>query len=105
MTRNGIFYDLTVSPYYKTLGDFTYFFSSRMHLQKFCTGYKAHRLEMNDRLKKRYGIPVLLDVYADIYYYTLKESRGFLIYNSIEGEYITCKDKLLLSGEKVISVS
>lgn len=102
MTRNGIFYDLSKSPFYKTVGKYTFIFSSLLHLNKFSSGYLNHRIEFNSRLLKRYGFPVEFNSYADLFYYSQKESRGFLVYNADTGEYITCKEKVVLSGEKMM---
>jgi hypothetical protein len=99
-TRNGIYYDLTLSSYIYKLRDtgLTFVFSSDLHLTKFEEQYKKHRNDFNLKLKSRFRLNVNFTTFADIVLYKKIETRGFLIL--IEGGQKLCQENLKLVGER-----
>lgn len=100
-TRNGVYYDLTVSCYkYKPRDTgLTFVFSSDLHLTKFEERIQEHRNDFNLKIKARYRLEVDFKNFADIVLYKKIEKRGFLIVN--EGGQKICQENLILDGEKV----
>lgn len=79
MTRNGVEYNLSQSPYYADVGVLRYYFSSRRHLDKFTSGLEREIKRNNDILLGRYGIMIESDELGAIRYYRMCETRGELI--------------------------
>lgn len=96
VTRNGIYYDLTKSPYKVTTNGLTYYFSSDLHMFKFEDRLKESRNEIDLRLTARYRITIRFPALADITLYQKIETRGFLVIND-KGVRL-CKENLLLNG-------
>ena len=105
VTRNGVYYDLALSPYkFKTPDTkLTYVFSSDLHMLKFEDNYLKYRDEQNIKFKARFRVNTSLSVLHDIVLYKRIESRGFLIIN--EGGNKICQENLILIGEKVTAKS
>lgn len=99
ITRNGVCYDLQMSPYRYTKNGLTFVFSSQTHLDKFKTKYKENRDIVNYSLTKRFKINVNVSQIADIVLYRKVETRGFLIVTA-EGKTL-CQKDLTFSGGKV----
>jgi hypothetical protein len=99
-TRNGIYYDLTLSTYKFKVPDtnITFVFSSDLHMMKFEDQYKANRNDHNLKLKARFRINVDMKVMPDVLLYKKIETRGFLMVN--EGGHRICQEQLILIGEK-----
>ena len=98
ISRNGVCYDLNVSPYKCTINDVTFVFSSKLHLKKFKTKLNDNRKSINDSLTKRFNICVDVSTLADIVLYRKIESRGFLVYS--EGKEL-CQNNIICHGVKV----
>jgi len=105
VTRNGVYYDLTKSSFKFTTLDtkMIFVFSSDLHMFKFEDQYKAHRKELNLKLKARYRLDINTTVLADLVLYNKIETRGFLIIN--EGGQTLCQENLILIGEKAMRKS
>nr|DAO26657.1 MAG TPA: transcriptional regulator [Caudoviricetes sp.] len=99
MTRNGVIYDLTCSPYYIIIGNTSFYFSSKNHLEKFTEKLYEHRDSIKNSLSNRFGMTVELNILADIILYDKVETRGFFIIH--EGVKIKCRKDIILSGTKV----
>jgi len=98
MTRNGIEYNLAITPYRFTSNyGFTFCFSSQNHLSKFIEMKREHRTKINVSLTNRFGFGIRLNEIADIVLYKKIENRGFLI-QLAGGNEITCLDNITLSG-------
>jgi hypothetical protein len=100
-TRNGIYYDMTKSPYRIKPPDtnLTFVFSSDLHLTKFEEQYKANRNEFNMKYSVRFRLDIDMKVLPDILLYKKIETRGFLIVD--EGGQMICQENLKLTGGKV----
>lgn len=79
LTRDGVCYDLTKSPYSCVKNGVTFFFSSQKHLEKFQDRLKTNRDTINYSLTKRFGFAVDVSTLADVVLYKKIETRGFLI--------------------------
>lgn len=99
ITRNGVCYDLQMSPYRYTKNGLTFVFSSQTHLDKFKMKYKENRDIVNYSLTKRFKINVDVSQIADIVLYRKVETRGFLIVTA-EGKTL-CQKSLVYNGGKV----
>ena len=98
MTKNGIEYNLAITPYRFTSNyGFTFCFSSKNHLSKFIEMKREHRTKINVSLTNRFGFGIRLNEIADIVLYKKIENRGFLI-QLAGGNEITCLDNITLSG-------
>ena len=104
LTRSNIAYDLEFSPHMVTMPygvneELTFIFSSELYKNKFMEKRESNRAQIEQSLKKRFGIAIKAEILADIRLYTTIEKRGFLIVK--EGEKIKCLDNLKLDGERV----
>ena len=99
--RNKVYMDLMISPYWYKIGDLTYYFSTELHRVRFEERYITARLEMKERLKKRYGLNMACELASDIYTYMMMENRGFLI-RTKRGEIIRWPEQIKLDGETLI---
>lgn len=98
MTRRGIFYDLSESCFNITVNGFVLFFSSIYNLRRFKSKIYENREFINNSLSKRFNFCIKLDEIAMIKTYISIEKRGFLLYNSITGEWYTCIEEIKLNG-------
>lgn len=96
VTKNGIIYDLKNSFYYVKDGDFTYYFSSRLHKDKFLKLREKERDEINHSLSKRFKMNINLSLIADLRLYDKIETRGFLI--NFRGCNFKCLHEIKLNG-------
>lgn len=103
ITRNGIIYNLKISPYVKNELGVNYFFSSKLHFNKFVTRRDANRIALEESLRKRFGVKVSLNIIADLLLYEKIETRGFYI--EVDKEEYLCKEDIILSGDLVMKKS
>jgi hypothetical protein len=99
LTRNGVCYNLKISPYKFRINNVRFVFSSQLHLEKFKVGYLENRNIMNKKITERHGVETNLTLFCDIAFYKKIETRGFLLQLDT-GEYV-CQEKVQLDGEKV----
>lgn len=98
LTKNGICYDLKDSPYFCSVGFYTFFFSSPVHLNKFRRELEANRGWLNDSMTRRFKFNMSLDVLADFSLYRKIETRGFLIINESTGVAYECPENIEFRG-------
>ena len=103
MSRNGIVYNLNISPYRITIDDLTFYFSSINHLEKFSEKLNENRKIIKHSLSMRFGFTVNITLLADIVLYSRVETRGFLITSN--GRIYQCKKDIILSGGKVTKMN
>ena len=99
LTRNGIAYNLTKSPYRLTKeyegNKITFVFSSELYMNKFSEKLEENRKKVMESLSKRWGLELENNALADLKLYSTVEKRGFLI----EGEEsYQCLSNIKLSG-------
>ena len=101
LTRNGIAYNLTLSPYkyditYPNGEEITFKFSSLLYKDKFKSKLESNRSHIKESLSKRFGIDLSNDILSDIKLYSKIEKRGFLIAN--KEDIYTCLNTIKLDG-------
>lgn len=101
ISRNGVYYDLSISPYKITVDGITYVFSSTNHLYKFTELFDSNRKRISESLSNRFKLKIQLDRLADLVLYSKVESRGFHI--EVEGDVIECLEQIKLSGGERIA--
>lgn len=84
LTKNGICYNLSVSPYRYTVDYITFVFSSKSHLNKFKSKIQENRENINFSLSNRFNVYIDVAELSDVILYRKIETRGFLIIK--EGE-------------------
>ena len=105
LTRNGITYNLKLSPYehilkYSNGEIIKYKFSSLLYREKFITRLEGNRETINNSLSKRFGIELNNNVLCDLKLYSSIEKRGFLV-ETKEG-YYECLNIIKLDGQNKI---
>jgi len=105
LTRNGIAYNLSLSPYKTTIkygeDDYiTFKFSSKLYKDNFKNKLKLNRDNVNNSLSKRFGFSIKCDKISDLKLYSSIEKRGFLI-ETKEGIY-QCLNTIELDGRNKI---
>ena len=99
MTKDGIEYNLSISPYivkvkYKDI-IFSFMFSSELYKNKFINMRAAHNERILLRLKKltKSNLEIKeFNMYSDITLYNMIEKRGFLIIDNISKMYYCLED-------------
>lgn len=103
LTRNGIAYDLTKSPYVLPFhyghDDIVYVFSSELYKEKFFEKYTENRENISNSLSNRFGLHVENDILCDLVMYSKIEKRGFLIIHN--GVNIECLNDITLDGKNL----
>lgn len=105
LTRNGIAYNLKLSPYKLTVkynnNDYiTFKFSSKLYQDNFENKMKLHRENIKNSLSKRFGFIIVNEKLSDLKLYSSIEKRGFLI-ETKEGIY-ECLNIIKLDGQNKI---
>lgn len=105
LTRNGIAYNLKLSPYKITLkydqNDYiTFKFSSQLYKDNFQNKIKSHRENIKNSLSKRFGFIIVNEKLSDLKLYSSIEKRGFLI-ETKEGIF-ECLNIIKLDGQNKI---
>lgn len=82
MSQRGICYDLDLSPYVVDVDGVKFFFSSKIHEEKFLAGIDACISQFELKFEKRYGIKCSFKLLPLFKLYQNIESRGFCIKKS-----------------------
>ena len=99
ITRNGIYYDLTLSHYKYEVNGLTFYFSSQRYLKNFKQKLEENRDVINYSLTKRFGIDICVNTLADIVLYKKIEKRGFRI---VTGKGVElCQENIICGGATV----
>mgnify|MGYP002515128268 CR=1 FL=1 len=99
MTRGGIEYNFSVSPFTVDTEKYTFVFSSQLHADKFREGLKENRQRINESLSNRFNIYIYADEIADFLLYGAIERRGYLIKDH-EGRAIKCQNEIHIKCER-----
>lgn len=105
LTRNGIAYNLKLSPYkvtikYQDNESITFKFSSQLYMDNFKNKLKNNRNVICESLSKRFGFIINNEKLCDLKLYSSIEKRGFLI-ETKEGLY-ECLNIIKLDGQNKI---
>ena len=101
ITKNGICYDLSRSPYVCSVANWTYYFSSPSHMNKFKSNISSNREWLNDSMTRRFKFEMQMDLLADFSLYRKIETRGFLIINDLTGVAYECPESIEFHGMKI----
>lgn len=104
LTRNGVAYNLNLSPHVEVIeyenGEFSFIFSSDLYRRKFVEKRAAAKREVETIIFRRFGVKADLESFSDVYLYKKIEKRGFLIYHN--DKEATCLEDLNLHGQMTI---
>lgn len=99
MTKDGIEYNLLISPYIVEIKYedkyLNFMFSSELYKNKFINMRAAHNERIVERLKKltKSNLEIKeFNIYSDITLYNMIEKRGFLIIENIDKFYYGIED-------------
>lgn len=88
MNKHGIEFNLKESNYKVTLQGLTFYFSSKLYLNKFTANIKDYIFNENAKIKTKYNLDIVMDIYFMISYYKKVEKRGFRIYDEVSKKEI-----------------
>lgn len=86
--RSHISYDLTNETYTSDWEEYTFYFSTMAHKEKFDAGVKARVEWLNDSLSRRFHYDVHADALAVFQFYKMVEGRGFKVYDKLLERYV-----------------
>lgn len=104
LTKHGICYDLSKSPYTVCLWygqNVIYAFSSEVNKIKFIDRLEEHREKITNSLYKRFKMEFDIPLLCDIRLYDSIENRGFYI--EVDGRVVQCLEEITLVGTRVDS--
>lgn len=99
LTKYGVCYDLSESPFVCTTSHFEYRFSSARHMQKFSDNVQQRKDWLNDSLSRRFHVSIEVDILAELQLYMQTETRGFHVTDE-RGRTWLSAENMLLSGLK-----
>lgn len=103
MTRNGVVYNLPLSPFKIKVDDTEYFFSSRCHMEKFTKQLHENRGVVSYSITNRHKFVIRLTNIADMILYNKIETRGFYIIH--KGVAYSCKKEIVFVGDNLTKKS
>lgn len=92
-TKNGIYLDVTQSPYMYCVSNLTFYFTSKKHLHKFINLIDSQIEKVNQSLSHRFHCKVTADDLAALQLYTRIEPNVFHI-RFIDGTYINNRNDI-----------
>lgn len=95
-TRYGVEYEIEKSEFTFNNGTEKFFFSSKLHLNKFKGKLIGNRMMINRSLQRRFGMKTLLFTLPDVVLYTKIETRGF--YVEYSGGIAKCLNDITLTN-------
>lgn len=101
ITKNGICYDLSRSPYVCSVANWTYYFSSPSHMNKFKSNISSNRDWLNDSMSRRFKFTMSLDLLADLSLYRKIETRGFRVCCEMNGDVYECPESIEFHGTTI----
>lgn len=105
-SRNGIFYNLSESPWRVSRHGMIFYFSSETHYNRFLREVDKRERQMTETMSHRIGCFVNMEIPACVQLYRQVEQRGFLVRIDLiidnvvygKGVYATCLEHLELDG-------
>ena len=89
LTERGICLNLNESDYKLTIEGITFYFSSKVYLEKFKMKVKEFISIETAKIYVKYKINLNLDIYFMIAYYKRIEKRGFRVFDEVNKQEIT----------------
>lgn len=99
LTKHGVCYDLSESPFVCSTAHFEYRFSSANHMRKFADNVQQRKDWLNDSLSRRFHVSIEVDILAELQLYMQTETRGFHVTDE-RGRTWRSAENMLLSGLK-----
>lgn len=96
ISRRGIYYNLSLSPFNITIDDITFYFSSKLHFQKFTERVNQFKEYTKTRMEKKVKVKCEINQLIVLMLYETIETRGFYI--KLNGDEIDCLTKLTFVG-------
>lgn len=96
MTRNGVEYDLTKTPYFVESDNWIFYFSSKYYQGLFSERLGKYLDEYNNRLKRYLGYDVRCHSIAELKCYLSVEKRGCRAYYKPSLRYLQEGNVLLI---------
>lgn len=100
ISRYGVAYNLSGSPYRYDFADYVFCFSTAAHRDKFAEKLTSQIQWLEDSMRHRFMFNQDLDMQAAFHWYRKVESRGFCII-SPDGEEWLCPENIEFHGTKV----
>lgn len=97
-TKNGVEYDLRRTPFYSAWREYTFYFSSATHLEKFEYRMQARIDWLCDSLSRRFHMEIDASVLAVFQLYMQIETRGFRVWNMVRLEEYECPENITFHG-------
>ena len=88
VTKNGICLNLKESEYFVTKFGLTFYFSSKMYLNKFIQNIDSFIETETIKFRNKYNVELQFNLCLAISYYKRIEKRGFFIYDNCTKEEI-----------------
>ena len=88
-TTGGIFINLNDSDYSINIEGFTFYFSSKVYLEKFKKKVGDYAVFESEKIATRYNVYINLNLYFMIVLYKKIEKRGFRIYDNDKKIYLS----------------
>lgn len=89
LTERGICLNLNESDYKLTIEGITFYFSSKVYLEKFKNKVKEFISIETAKIYVKYKINLNLDIYFMIAFYKRIEKRGFRVFDEVNKKEIT----------------
>lgn len=102
-TKNGVVYDLKRSSFISSYQNLMFYFSSATHLTKFEDNILKRIEWLNHSMSKRFHVDIDVSILAVLQLYIQTETRGFLVYDYIDGVFLDCQENITLHGLKISS--
>lgn len=100
-TKNGVVYDLSLSPFEVSWKEYTFVFSSAVHAAKFDSKLSVRIEWLTDSLSRRFHVCVDAAVIAVMQLYMQTETRGFYVVDNKAGKVHTCPENITLAGMRI----
>ena len=98
LTKNGVSYNLAITPFYTVKNGLRFHFSSRSHKMKFDTQVRVKEEWLRDSFYKRFHFLIDTDLIADLQLYSKIEQRGFYVIDLSDGGVFDCLESVELDG-------
>ena len=98
LTKNGVSYNLEITPFYTVKNGLRFHFSSHSHKMKFDMQVRVKEEWLRDSFYKRFHFLIDTDLIADLQLYSKIEQRGFYVIDLSDGSVFECLDLVKLDG-------
>lgn len=80
-TKNGIYFDISQSPYAYSVNQLVFYFTSKKHMHKFINQIDEQIERVNQSLSHRFHVSIRTDEIAALQLYKRIEPNAFFIYD------------------------